>query len=64
MKNDDEFRGKWKVVELTTHKVMANGLTYDKAVRYAHELAERDSVGTNGEASHQYDVAPSRKRKS
>ena len=55
--------GKGKVIELTRHTVEANGLTYIEAIREARRLAERDTIGTNGEADHQYDVAPSRRRK-
>lgn len=62
-KREDEYRGKWKVVELTHHTIEANGLTYDEAVREANRLARSDSTGSNGEAEHQYDVEPSRKRK-
>ncbi len=33
----DEYRGKWKVVELTDNKIVANGLTYEDAARYANK---------------------------
>lgn len=61
----DEYRGKWKVVELTDNKIAANGLTYEDATRYANKLARLDPCDVGGgEPRYQYDVQPSRKRRS
>ena len=61
----DEYRGKWKVVELTDNKIVANGLTYEDAVRYANKLARLDPCDDGGDKPrYQYDVKKKKKRRS